>query len=225
MRHARARRDPVRVALADDAAVLREGLARVLTEAGVEVAAQAGDADELLAAIDESHPDVAVVDIRMPPTWSDEGLSVAAVIRRRFPQVGVLLLSQYVEADYALKLLDGGSERTGYLLKERVLDVQDLLGALERIAAGETVVDPALVSQVIGRPREHSPLDELTPREREVLSLMAEGLTDRGIAQRLYITENTVETHIRHIIGKLGLPTTPADNRRVHAVLAYLRSG
>jgi len=215
----------VRVALADDAAVLREGLARVLTEAGVEVAAQVGSADELLAAIDESPPDVAVVDIRMPPTWSDEGLSVAAEVRRRYPQVGVLLLSQYVEADYALKLLDGESERTGYLLKERVLDVQDLVGALERIAAGETVVDPTLVSQVLGRPREHSPLDELTAREREVLSLMAEGLTDRGIAQRLYITENTVETHIRHIIGKLGLPTTPAANRRVHAVLAYLRSG
>jgi len=215
----------VRVALADDAAVLREGLARVLTEAGVDVAAQVGSGDELLAAIDESHPDVAVVDIRMPPTWSDEGLSVAAVIRRRYPQVGVLLLSQYVEADYALKLLDGESDRTGYLLKERVLNVQDLLGALERIAAGETVVDPALVSQVLGRPREHSPLDDLTAREREVLSLMAEGLTDRGIAQRLYITQNTVETHIRHIIGKLGLPTTPADNRRVHAVLAYLRSG
>jgi len=215
----------VRVALADDAAVLREGLARVLTEAGVEVAAQVGSADELLAAIDDSPPDVAVVDIRMPPTWSDEGLSVAAEVRRRYPQVGVLLLSQYVEADYALKLLDGEGKGTGYLLKERVLDVQDLLGALERIAAGETVVDPALVAQVLARPREHNPLDELTAREREVLSLMAEGLTDRGIAQRLYITENTVETHIRHIIGKLGLPTTPTDNRRVHAVLAYLRSG
>src|SRR5262249_38964876 len=170
-------------------------------------------------------PRFAVVDIRMPPTWRDEGLSVAAAIRRNHPQVGVLLLSQYVEADYALRLLDGESERTGYLLKERVLDAQDLLGALERIAAGEPVVDPALVSQVLGRPREPSPLDELTAREREVLSLMAEGLTDRGIAQRLYITENTVETHIRHIIGKLGLPTPPAANRRVRAVLAYLRSG
>jgi DNA-binding NarL/FixJ family response regulator len=214
----------VRVALADDAAVLRQGLARVLSEAGVEVAAQVGSPDELLAAIDEAHPDVAVVDIRMPPTWSDEGLTVAAAFRRRYPQVGVLLLSQYVEADYALRLLDGQGERTGYLLKERVLDVQDLLSALERIAAGETVVDPALVSQVLGRPRQHGPLDELTTREREVLSLMAEGLTDRGIAQRLYITPNTVETHIRHIIAKLGLPATPADNRRVHAVLTYLRS-
>src|SRR5262245_36123059 len=161
----------------------------------------------------------------MPPTWSDEGLSVAAEIHRRFPQVGVLVLSQYVEAEYALRLLDEGSERTGYLLKERVLDVQDLVGALERVDAGETVVDPALVSQLLGRTREHNPLDQLTPREHEVLSLMAEGLTDRGIAERLYLTHNTVETHIRHIISKLALPATPADNRRVHAVLAYLRSG
>jgi DNA-binding NarL/FixJ family response regulator len=214
----------VRVALADDAAVLREGLARVLTEAGVEVVAQVGTADELLTAIDEQQPDVTVIDIRMPPTWSDEGLTVAGEIRRRFPQVGVLLLSQYVEAEYALRLLDRESERTGYLLKDRMLDVHDLVDALERVAAGETVVDPALVSQLLGRAREHSPLEELTPREREVLSLMAEGLTDRGIAQRLYLTHNTVETHIRHIIAKLDLPATPANNRRVHAVLAYLRS-
>lgn len=214
----------MRVALADDAAVLREGLARVLTEAGVEVVAQVGTADELLTAIDEQQPDVTVIDIRMPPTWSDEGLTVAGEIRRRFPQVGVLLLSQYVEAEYALRLLDRESERTGYLLKDRMLDVHDLVDALERVAAGETVVDPALVSQLLGRAREHSPLEELTPREREVLSLMAEGLTDRGIAQRLYLTHNTVETHIRHIIAKLDLPATPADNRRVHAVLAYLRS-
>jgi DNA-binding NarL/FixJ family response regulator len=215
----------VRVALADDAAVLREGLARVLADAGIEVAAQVGNADDLLAAVDELHPDVAVVDIRMPPTWSDEGLSVAAEIHRRFPEVGVLVLSQYVEAEYALRLLDEESKRTGYLLKERVLDVHDLVAAIERVAAGETVVDPALVSQLLGRTREHSPLDQLTAREREVLSLMAEGLTDRGIAARLYLTLNTVETHIRHIIAKLGLPATPADNRRVHAVLAYLRSG
>jgi len=215
----------VRVALADDAAVLREGLARLLGDAGIEVTAQVGTADELLEAVDEMQPDVAVVDIRMPPTWSDEGLSVAAEIHRRFPQVGVLVLSQYVEAEYALRLLDEESKRTGYLLKERVLDVQDLVGALERVAAGETVIDQALVSQLLGRTREHDPIDELTRREREVLSLMAEGLTDRGIAERLYLTPNTVETHIRHILAKLGLPATPADNRRVHAVLAYLRSG
>ena len=214
----------MRVAIADDAVVLREGLARVLAEAGVEVAAQVGSADELLAAVDELRPDVAVVDIRMPPTWNDEGLAVAEEIRRRFPHVGVLLLSQYVETEYALRLLDGGSERIGYLLKERVLDVADLVGAIERVAAGETVVDPALVSQLLGRAREDSPLDQLTQREREVLSLMAEGLTDRGISERLFVTPNTVETHVRHIIGKLRLPATPADNRRVRAVLAYLRS-
>jgi DNA-binding NarL/FixJ family response regulator len=214
----------VRVALADDATVLREGLARVLADAGVEVTAQVGSAGELLEAVDELQPDVAVVDIRMPPTWSDEGLSVAAEIHRRFPQVGVLVLSQYVEAEYALRLLDEEHGRTGYLLKERMLDVHDLVTALERVAAGETVVDSALVSQLLGRTREHSPLDHLTAREREVLSLMAEGLTDRGIAARLYLTPNTVETHIRHIIAKLALPATFADNRRVHAVLAYLRS-
>jgi DNA-binding NarL/FixJ family response regulator len=214
----------VRVALADDAVVLREGLARMLTEAGIVVAAQAGSAEELLAAINETDPDVAIVDIRMPPTWSNEGLAAATAIRLRFPRVGVLLLSQYIEPDYALKLLDGDTKRTGYLLKERMLNVQDLVRALERIAAGETVVDPALVAQILGRAREHNPLDQLTAREREVLSLMAEGLTDRGIAERLYITQNTVETHIRHIISKLSLPTTPTDNRRVHAVLAYLRS-
>jgi DNA-binding NarL/FixJ family response regulator len=215
----------MRIALADDAAVLREGLARVLAEAGIEVAAQVGTADELLTVIDQLSPDVAVVDIRMPPSWSDEGLAVAEEIRRRFPQVGVLLLSQYVEAEYALRLLDGDSERIGYLLKERILDVDDLVDALKRVAAGETVVDPALVAQLLDRSRADNPLDQLTRREREVLSLMAEGLTDRGIAERLFVTPNTVETHVRHIIRKLGLPATSTDNRRVRAVLAYLRSG
>jgi DNA-binding NarL/FixJ family response regulator len=215
----------VRVALADDAAVLREGLARLLAKAGVEVTAQVGTADDLLAAVAELHPEVAVVDTRMPPTWSDEGLSVAEEIHRRFPEVGVLLPSQYVEADYALRLLDRAPERTGYLLKERVLDVEDLISALQRVAAGETVVDPALVSQLLGRTRRHTPLDQLTTREREVLSLMAEGLTDRGIAERLYLSQNTVETHIRHVIAELGLPASPTDNRRVQAVLAFLRSG
>jgi DNA-binding NarL/FixJ family response regulator len=213
----------LRVALADDAAVLREGLARVLTDAGVTVEAQVGTAADLLSAVDDLRPDVAVVDIRMPPTWSDEGLAVAEEIRRRFPEVGVLVLSQYVDAAFALRLLDRGDERTGYLLKERMLDLGDLIDALERVAAGETVVDPALVSDLLERSRVDSPLEQLTPREREVLSLMAEGLTDRGIAERLYVTPNTVETHIRHIIDKLGLPPTPTDNRRVRAVLAYLR--
>lgn len=214
----------MRIALADDAAVLREGLARILTDAGIEIAAQAGTADELVAAVEEVRPDVAVIDIRMPPTWTHEGLAAASEIRRRFPDVGVLLLSQYVEADYALQLLDGGGERIGYLLKERILDVRDLVAALERIDSGETVVDPALVSQLLGRPRTRSPLDHLTEREREVLALMAEGLTDHGISERLYVTPNTVETHVRHIILKLDLPATRADNRRVRAVLAYLHS-
>jgi len=215
----------VRVVLADDAAVLREGLARVLVEAGVDVAGQVGDGDDLVRAVAELRPDVAVVDIRMPPTHTDEGLVAAEEIRSRFPEVGVLLLLQFVEADYALRLLGGAGERIGYLLKDRVLDVGEFVAALERVAAGETVVDPSLVSQLVGRARERSPLDELTKREREVLSLMAEGLTDRGISERLFVTPNTVETHVRHIIGKLGLPATPADNRRVHAVLAYLRTG
>ncbi|HEY2373745.1 MAG TPA: response regulator transcription factor [Gaiellaceae bacterium] len=215
----------MRVALADDAAVLREGLARVLADNGIEVTAQVGDVDELLAAVAELHPDVAVVDIRMPPTWSTEGITAAEEIRRRFPDVAVLVLSQYVEPEYALKLLESSSSRTGYLLKERVLDIEQLLNALERVATGETVVDPALASQLLNRARDASPLDQLTPREREVLGLIAEGFTDRGIAERLYLTPNTVETHIRHIIAKLDLPATPADNRRVHAVLAYLRSG
>jgi DNA-binding NarL/FixJ family response regulator len=214
----------VRVALADDAAVLREGLARVLADAGVDVTAQVGTADELLAAVAASPPAVAVVDIHMPPTWTDEGLVATEEIRRRFPEVGVLLLSQYIEADYALRLLEDGSGKIGYLLKERVLDVGDLIAALERVANGETVVDPALAAQLLTRRREEPTLDRLTTREREVLALIAEGFTDRGIAERLFVTQNTVETHVRHIIGKLGLPAAPTDNRRVHAVLAYLRS-
>ena len=213
----------MRVALADDATVLREGLARVLAEAGIEVTAQAGTPDDLLAAIARHQPDVAIVDIRMPPTWTDEGLTLATEIRRDFHDVGVLLLSQYIEADYALRLLANDTTSIGYLLKDRVLDIGDLVNALDRIASGETVVDAALVSQLLNRARSSSPLDELTPREREVLSLMAEGLTDRGIAERLFLTPNTVETHIRHIIAKLNLPATPTNNRRVQAVLTYLR--
>ena len=214
----------MRVVLADDAVVLREGLARVLAGAGVEVVSQVGAADDLRAAVAELAPDVAVVDIRMPPTMSDEGLVAAEEIRERHPDVGVLVLSQYVEPSYALRLLDGDHGRTGYLLKDRVLDIEDFVGALERVAAGETVVDPALVSQLVERAREGDPLDELTTREREVLSLMAEGLTDRGIAERLFVTPKTVETHIRHIFTQLGIPATSTHNRRVHAVIAYLRS-
>jgi DNA-binding NarL/FixJ family response regulator len=214
----------VRVVLADDAALLREGLARVLTGAGVEVLAQVGTAEDLVAAVGGLRPDVAVVDIRMPPTRTDEGLIAAERIAERYPDVAVLLLSQYVEATYALRLLEDGRGRAGYLLKDRVLDIDEFVDALERVAAGETVVDPALVAQLLDRARKDNPLDQLTCREREVLSLMAVGLTDRGIAERLYVTPKTVETHIGHIFGKLGIPASPADNRRVHAVITFLRS-
>jgi DNA-binding NarL/FixJ family response regulator len=214
----------VRVVLADDAALLREGLARVLAGAGIEIAAQVGTAEELLAVVDELRPDVAIVDIRMPPTMSDEGLVAAEQIGERYPEVGVLLLSQYVEAAYALRLVEGGRGRTGYLLKDRVLDLDDFVAALQRVVAGETVVDPALVAQLVDRAREDDPLRELTKREREVLALMAEGMTDRGISERLYVAPKTIETHIRHIFSKLGIPATPAHNRRVHAVLAFLRT-
>ena len=210
--------------LADDAAVLREGLARVLGSAGIEVAAQAGSAAELIAAVEAHQPDVAVVDIRMPPTMTNEGLEAAERIHAQRPEIGVLVLSQYVEPAYALRLVQDGRGGTGYLLKDRVLDVGEFVAALERVAAGETVVDPALVAQLVDRPREADPLDDLTEREREVLALMAEGLTDRGISERLFVTPKTTETHIRHIFSKLGIPVAPQHNRRVHAVLAYLRA-
>jgi DNA-binding NarL/FixJ family response regulator len=214
----------MRVVLADDAVVIREGLARMLTGAAIDVAAQVGTAEDLMAAVDRLRPDVAVVDVRMPPSWTDEGIVAAGRIHQRHPDVGVLILSQYIEPTYALRLLEHRPVRTGYLLKDRMLDLADFSGALKRIAAGETVVDPALVAQLIDRPREYDPLAQLTEREREVLALMAEGLTDRGISERLYVTPKTTETHIRHIFAKLGVPANPTHNRRVHAVLTYLRS-
>jgi DNA-binding NarL/FixJ family response regulator len=214
----------VRVVIAEDTALFRQGLARLLGEAGIEVAGEAADADGLLALVVEHAPDVAIVDIRMPPTHTDEGLVAAAAIRRHHPDVGVLVLSQYVEASYALRLIESGEGRCGYLIKDRVLDAGELVTAVERIAAGETVVDHELVSQLLARRRDPNPLDELTEREREVLGLMAEGLTDRGIAERLWVTPKTVETHIRHILRKLDLPSGGAHNRRVHAVLAQLRA-
>jgi serine/threonine-protein kinase len=214
----------VRVVIADDAVLVREGVARVLDDGGLEVVAKVGSAPELLEAVEADGPDVAVVDIRMPPTHADEGLVAAETIRRRWPAVGVLVLSQYVESEYALRLLDGGEERCGYLLKDRVLEGGELVAAVRRVGEGGVVVDPELVTRLVGRARPASPLDELTAREREVLSLMAEGLTDRGIGTRLFVTPKTVETHVRHIFRKLGLPTSVADNRRVHAVLTYLRA-
>jgi len=215
----------VRVVIADDTTLLRQGIARLLVDAGVEVVGEAGDAPSLLALVASTSPDVAIVDIRMPPSQSDEGIVAAGMIRERFPATGVLVLSQYVEPGYALRLLEGGEGGCGYLLKDRVLDAPDLVAKLHRVAAGEVVVDPELVEQLLARRREGNRLDDLTARERQVLELMAEGLTDRGIAEQLWLTPKTVETHIRHILRKLDLPAGTANNRRVHAVLAYLRAG
>ena len=214
----------MRVVVADDSMLLREGVARVLTEAGFDVLAKVASADELLRSVAAEVPDVAVVDIRMPPTHTDEGLVAAETIRTRWPFVGVLVLSQYVETEYALRLLDGSADRCGYLLKDRVLDGEQLADAVRRVSEGGVVVDRELVGRLVGRSRAGSPLDELTPRERDVLALMAEGLTDRGIGARLFVTPKTVETHVHHIFAKLSLPATPIENKRVHAVLTYLRA-
>jgi DNA-binding NarL/FixJ family response regulator len=212
----------VRVILADDAAVIREGLARLLAEEGVEIAAQVGDAAALIAAVERDPPDAVVVDIRMPPTFSSEGLEAAQAIRDAHPAVAVLVLSQHIDAAYAMKLVDERAERVGYLLKDRIADVAALVDALRRVCAGETVVDPGLVGELLDAPRHEDPLAELTPREREVLALVAEGRTDRGIAEALWLSPKTVETHVRTIFRKLDLPSTPSENRRVHAVLAFL---
>ena len=212
----------MRVAIADDSAIVREGLARVLAEARMEICGAAEDAEQLLLLVDRERPDVAIVDIRMPPTRTDEGIVAATEIRARFPDVAVLVLSQHVETDYALRLLDGKQGRCGYLLKDRVTRISELTDAIHRVARGEVVVDPALVERLMSRGS--SPARDLTPREREVLSLMAEGLTDRGIAERLWVTQKTVETHVVHIFRKLELPEGASYNRRVHAVLAFLRA-
>jgi DNA-binding NarL/FixJ family response regulator len=214
----------VRVVIADDTALLRKGLARLLADGGVEVCGEAHDAAGLLELVETHMPDVAIVDIRMPPGQSDEGLVAAGTIRERFAGVGVLVLSHYVEPAYALRLLDGAVGACGYLLKDRVLNTEELIAALERIADGDVVVDPTLVEQMLARRRVANPLDELTGREREVLALVAQGLTDKGIAAQLWLTPKTVETHIRHILRKLDLPAGTDNNRRVHAVLAYLRT-
>jgi DNA-binding NarL/FixJ family response regulator len=203
--------------------ILREGLARLLHEQDFEVVAQAGTAPELLAAVARLEPDVAVVDIRMPPLYTDEGLVAAEELRTRYPTVGVLVLSQYVEAEYALRLLGRGERGAGYLLKDRVLDMTELADAVRRVGEGGSVVDPALVEQLVRRPSANGGLAELTRRERDVLALMAQGLSDKGIAEHLVVTPKTVETHVRHVLAKLDLPRGAAENRRVHAVLAYLR--
>jgi DNA-binding NarL/FixJ family response regulator len=213
----------VRVVLADDAVILREGLARLLVEAGFDVVGQASDADELLEQIESTSPDVAIVDIRMPPTHTDEGLQAAAEIRAGHPRVGILVLSQYVRPSYALELLSHGTEGVGYLLKDRVSDLEELASSVRRVGEGGSVLDPSVVEQLVERPRSgDDPLEDLTEREREVLSLMAEGRSNKAIGQQLFITEHTVEKHVKNILGKLRLPESPDDHRRVLAVLTYL---
>jgi len=212
-----------RVVVAEDDVLLREGIASVLTGAGFDVVGQVGDAATLEDAVREHVPDLAVVDIRMPPTQTWEGLDASRAIRADFPQIGILLLSAHVEVDTAIDLLEGG-DRIGYLLKSRVLRAEDLSDALERIAEGGSVIDPALVHELVTRRRRVDPLADLTLREREVLALMAEGRSNSSIAARLVVTEGAVEKHVRHILAKLRLPATPDSHRRVRAVLIYLSS-
>jgi DNA-binding NarL/FixJ family response regulator len=213
----------MRVVIADDAMLLREGTARLLEDAGIEVVAKVGDAERLLAVVEGDHPDVAIIDIRMPPTFTDEGLVAAEAIRTSQPDVGVLILSQYLESTYALRLLQEVPERCGYLLKERVSDIGALVDALKRIMDGECVVDPTIVAKLVRRPRDPDPLGELTGRELEVLGLIAEGRSNRAISDLLVLSPKTVETHVSQILGKLGLDQSASYHRRVLAVLAYLR--
>jgi DNA-binding NarL/FixJ family response regulator len=214
----------MRIVIADDAVLLREGAVRLLVEAGFEVVAQAGDAEDLLRKVRAHQPDVAIIDVRMPPDNLDDGLRAALTIRDELPDVGILLLSQYVEDRYLSQLLAGGAEGVGYLLKDRVAEVERLADAVERVAAGGSVLDPEVVAQMLGRSRNEGPLDSLTGREREVLSLMAEGRTNRAIAGELFVSERAVERHVTSIFTKLDLPAGEQDHRRVLAVLAYLRA-
>jgi DNA-binding NarL/FixJ family response regulator len=212
----------MRVILADDAVVVREGLARLLTEYGVDVVATVGTADDLVSLVGADPPDVAVIDIRMPPTHTNEGLVAAQLIRNSHPGVATMVLSQYVEVGYARRLMTDEAARVGYLLKDRIADVAEFVSALRRVAAGGVVLEPSLVDELLASPPVRSPLALLTPRERQVLVLVAEGKTDRGIAAELFLSRKTVEAHIRSILGKLNLPTDPSENRRVHAVLTFL---
>ncbi|HTZ28035.1 MAG TPA: response regulator transcription factor [Streptosporangiaceae bacterium] len=214
----------MRVVIAEDAALFREGLARLITDRGHEVVAAVGDGDALLEAVNAHDPDVAVADIRMPPTHTDEGLRAAIELRRDHPGTGVLVLSQYVETRYAARLLEGNAAGVGYLLKDRVADVAEFADALTRVAAGGTALDPEVVSQLVRVSRHAQGVAALTPRERDVLSLMAEGRSNAGIAAALVVSAGVVEKHVASIFGKLGLPPSEADNRRVLAVLRYLGS-
>jgi len=215
----------MRVVIADDSLLLREGVSRLLVEAGFEVVGQASDAEELLREVADKEPDVAIVDIRMPPTHTDEGLQAARRLRRPYPALGVIVLSQYVRPSYAFELLADDARGVGYLLKDRVSDLHDLSDAVERVGKGGSVLDPTVVAQLVGRRRQgHDPIDDLSDREREVLALMAEGRSNHAIAERLVITERTVEKHVRSILAKLRIPGSQEDHRRVLAVLAYLGS-
>ena len=214
----------MRVVVAEDSVLLREGVVRLLEENGFEVVGQAGDAEDLIRKVRAHKPDVAVVDIRMPPTNTDDGLRAALEIRAELPDTGVLVLSQYVEEGYALDLVGESAGGVGYLLKDRVADVDRFVDSVRRVADGGSALDPEVVSQLVGRARRDDPLEELTPREREVLELMAEGRSNNAIADKMTVTERAVEKHVTSIFGKLGLPPAPEDHRRVLAVLAFLRA-
>jgi DNA-binding NarL/FixJ family response regulator len=212
----------VKVAVADDSVLLREGIVKLLESEGFEVVGQSGTADDLMLKVRSYSPDVAIVDIRMPPTHTDEGLRAAQEIREKHPGTGVLVLSQYVEAEYAMELLADSAEGVGYLLKDRVSDIADFASAVRRVGEGGSALDPAIVSQLVGRRRKDDPIDALTPREREVLELMAEGRSNRAIAERLFVTERAIEKHVTSIFSKLRLSSSSDDHRRVLAVLALL---
>jgi DNA-binding NarL/FixJ family response regulator len=214
----------VRVVVAEDSTLLREGLSRLLAEAGMDVVGACQDADDLLLKVASQHPDVAVVDIRMPPTHTDEGFRAALTIRERHPDTGVLVLSQYIELGLAMELLSASPEGAGYLLKDRIADVAEFAGAVRRVGDGGSAIDPTIVAQLLGRVRGDDALADITPREREVLGLMAEGLSNQAIADELAITLRSAEKHVSSIFTKLGIPATGADHRRVLAVLRYLRA-
>jgi len=213
----------VRIVIAEDTVLVREGLAGLLSDAGHDVVSRVGDAESLLAVVAEHEPDLAVVDVRMPPTYEDEGMKAAVEIRRDYPRTAVLVLSQHIESRHAVELVSSG-RGFGYLLKDRVLDVDEFLEVVQRVAGGGSALDPEVVKHLLAPPKEDDVLGELTPREREVLGLMAEGKTNAGIARQLWLTEKTVETHVSSILGKLGLSQSGEGHRRVLAVLAYLRA-
>jgi DNA-binding NarL/FixJ family response regulator len=214
----------VRVVVADDSVLLREGIVRILADSGFDVVGQAGDAEDLVRKVAAHKPDVAIVDVRMPPTNTDDGLRAAQKIRAEYPTCGVLVLSQYIEEGYALELLSENAEGVGYLLKDRVADVERFTESVRRVGEGGSALDPEVVAQLLGRRRREDPLEELSPREREVLELMAEGRSNRAIAENLVVTERAVEKHVTSIFGKLKLPPTQEDHRRVLAVLRFLRA-